>query len=387
MEGSTLSDTEPYAMQQAKLLDLGGNTLFQNIQGSRLSRHCHDLVDRMFQTAAALASPHYQSRMGELTLQTSQLRKAIVLFKKIACPYENLATGIDLNFGRGGSGRVHAAFPSRGLIYAMDWLLIYSIALLGDKDCFQCVHIGSSLNLSSWHAMILDKRFKWVGIEEDEHTCYLASQIAIEALPQLTKLLGRQIPIGMMQGDPTSHFNLKGTDIVFVCDHGLLDTTVFSTYESMWLGYQHPLILVQSIMHWKSRSFYLGNYFNHIQVCGVSKPLSVHGNGSTDSLVLAFVASPKDSPNIPPLLDNTPSLYGEFKNTAASLEKHRQLNCRMLNQFQTAKRKRKRNAASTKADKTNMSQQASLQPLMECSSEYGHLADEEGPPTADEVPK
>lgn len=340
MEGSTLSVIESYAMQQARLLDLGENITFQNVQGSK---HYLDIGDRLFHTATELASHHYQSRMGELTLQTSQLWKAIALFKKIACPYENLATGIDLNIG------------SRGLIYVMDWLLIYCIALLGDKDCFQCVHIGSSLNLSSWHAMILDKRFKWFGIEKDEHTCYLASQIAIEALPKLTKLLGRQIPIGMMQGDPTSHFNLKGTDIVFICDHGLPYTTVLSTYESMWLGYQHPLILVQSIMHWKSKRHYLGNYFNHIQVCGISKPLNVHGNGSTDSLVLALVASPKDSPNIPPLLDNTPSLYGEFKNTKTSLEKHQQLNSQMLNQFQTAKRKRKRNAASTKADKTNMS--------------------------------
>ncbi len=343
MEGSTLSETETY-MQRVKLLDLGESILFRHRQGSK---QCLAMGDRMLQIADRLARHHgYQSRIDELKSQTSQLSKAIASLTKIAHPYENLSNSIS---GKDFGGGAYATFTSHELIYVMDWVLTYTFAIYGNLDCIPSIDIGSGLNYPAYHALMLDERFQFIGIEVDDNRCYLASHIAIQALPRLTEILGRELHIGTMHGDATSHFNLKGAIVVYIWDRGLLDNTVFTTYETMWRGYDQPFILVQSEFYWKSRSPYLSNYFNHVQVCGISKPLKFYRNSATDSLVLAFVAAPKDSPTTflrpPPLHDDTPSLCNvlrsDFKNTATSIEEHEKLRRCLLNKMETAKRKRK----------------------------------------------
>ena len=345
MEALVLSNV----IRQVECLDLGESIKFRHKQGSK---QCRDQGARMFVIAEQLARPHYHSMMDDAKVRTSRLAMAAAILTKIVRPYELHANSIS---GKDFGGGVHQTFTVLGWLYIMDWILTYAIAIFGDMECFRAVDIGAGLNLPALFSTILDQRMQWFGIEIDENRCFLASQVAIEALPKLTDLLERQIPIGFMQGDATSFINLGGTHVCFIWDRAHLEEVVYATYESMWRSYKHPFILVQSICWWKERSPYLHNFFDHVQVCGISKHVKFRGSGSGDSLVLAFVASPKAEPSgsfdISPLNNESPSLFdilrSNFYDTESSLTQHVQLKRRLLNAYDKAKRKPKAKQITT----------------------------------------
>lgn len=197
-----------------------------------------------------------------------------------------------------------------------------------------------------------------MGVEVDPNRCFLSCQIAIDALPQLAKLLKREISIGIIEGDGTAYLNLRGALIIYLWDRAFPGSVVFSTYKNLWRAYQHPFLLIQSICWFKERSPYLGCFFDVVKVVGISKHLTFVGSASGDSLVMVFVAAPKETPsmedfadippsmedlkNIPPLNNKSPSLFdildSKFYDTASSLHQHKQMHSRLLGNYEKAKR-------------------------------------------------
>lgn len=257
---------------------------------------------------------------------------------------------------------VHQSFTHGSWQYLMNWILTYVFAVFGDLQDIRSVDMGSGLNLPALIGTLVSDRFRWVGIECDNNRLLLASQIAIDAIPIVAKLLERQVRIATMKGDGTSFINLAGLHVLIIWDRAFPESVVFSTYRSCWRSYRHPFIVVQSIVYWKERSPHLEKYFHHVQVLGISKAVKFRSSSSGDSLVLALVASPKASTSTegldgnPPLNKFSPSVFdifdSKFHDTNSTLWQHKELKRRILKEYEAAKRRWKGKRGITTFDKS-----------------------------------